>query len=423
MAVHDLPPDDDDAPPFDPDEEPPADEDADDIDEGAHDEPGDHPDIVVISEPDPRIAAHARELGVTYDEAAELAEHIARGVADANEERLHDELRHAGAIPDNVRHLPRTEQIRHAVSTHRATRARDVGLADLDTFLNEPDPEYDWLIPDLLERGDRCVITGEEGQGKSTLLRQISIQVAAGIHPFTLEEIAPKRTLLIDVENPRRLVRRKLRPMRLSAGGRLLPGYMIPVVWSEGLDLRTDEDYERLSRLIDDVGADLVLTGPSYKLASGDPTAEETAKAVSGALDALRVQHDFAIILEAHQPYAATAGGKRALRPYGASLWSRWPEFGLHLSANGTLEHWRGDRDTRDWPAALQRGGAWPWTAIHDTRGVTFAKILDVTRTAGRRLSLRELVDACGGGSANTMRRAIQANQAQYDDVIAEMEG
>jgi hypothetical protein len=236
----------------------------------------------VISEPDPRIAAHARELGVTYAEAAELAEHIARGVTDANEERLHDELRHAGAIPDNVRHLPRTEQIRHAVSTHRATRARDVGLADLDTFLNEPDPEYDWLIPDLLERGDRCVITGEEGQGKSTLLRQMSIQVAAGIHPFTLEEIAPKRTLLIDVENPRRLVRRKLRPMRLSAGGRLLPGYMIPVVWSEGLDLRTDEDYERLSRLIDDVGADLVLTGPSYKLASGDPTAEETAKAVSG---------------------------------------------------------------------------------------------------------------------------------------------
>jgi hypothetical protein len=34
MAVHDLPPDDDDVPPFDPDEEPPADDDADDIDEG-----------------------------------------------------------------------------------------------------------------------------------------------------------------------------------------------------------------------------------------------------------------------------------------------------------------------------------------------------------------------------------------------------
>jgi hypothetical protein len=91
----------------------------------------------------------------------------------------------------------------------------------------------------------------------------------------------------------------------------------------------------------------------------------------------------------------------------------------LHLSANGTLEHWRGDRDTRDWPAALQRGGAWPWTAIHDTRGVTFAKILDVTRTPA---------DDCHYGNSSTRAAvdhdaACHPGEAQYDDVIAEMEG
>src|SRR5690606_18474248 len=32
-------------------------------------------------------------------------------------------------------------------------------------FLAEPDPEYDWLIPGLLERGDRVILTGQEGRG------------------------------------------------------------------------------------------------------------------------------------------------------------------------------------------------------------------------------------------------------------------
>ena len=33
------------------------------------------------------------------------------------------------------------------------------------------------------------------------------------------------------------------------------------------------------------------------------------------------------------------------MRPYGASIWMRWPEFGLHITDTGQLKHWRGDRD------------------------------------------------------------------------------
>jgi hypothetical protein len=49
------------------------------------------------------------------------------------------------------------------------------------------------------------------------------------------------------------------------------------------------------------------------------------------------------------------------MRPYGASLWSRWPEFGIYLSPKGTLTHWRGQRDERAWPEALERSDPWPW--------------------------------------------------------------
>lgn len=392
---------DDDQIPFDPYEEPPD------------DEPVDEPPA-----PDERIAAGAEALGITYQEAAELDAAARTAEAESDQEHELAELAHFGLAtePD----LPHSEQLRRIVGRERARRGAEAGHLDLDAFLSEPDPEYDWLIPGLLEHGDRVILTGQEGKGKSTLLRQICVQTSSGIHPFTLEEIAPKRSLLIDVENPRRLIRRQLRPLRLSAGKRLVPGFMIPVTWGEGIDLTHTEDVERLAHLLDILGTDILVIGPSYKLASGDPNTEETAKTVTSVLDELRIRYGFALILEAHQPYAATAGAKRAERPYGASLWSRWPEFGLHLADGGELRHWRGDRDQRDWPKALKRGGTWPWTAITDTRSVTFAKILDATRDAGHSLSTRELAGLVGGDHT-TIGRAIKNNQADYNALLIEL--
>jgi hypothetical protein len=34
----------------------------------------------------------------------------------------------------------------------------------------------------------------------------------------------------------------------------------------------------------------------------------------------------------------------------------------VFLHSDGKLEHWRGPRDERDWPAQLQRDETWPWT-------------------------------------------------------------
>lgn len=37
-------------------------------------------------------------------------------------------------------------------------------------FLAVPDEEYDWIVPGLLERGDRLILTGQEGAGKALAL-------------------------------------------------------------------------------------------------------------------------------------------------------------------------------------------------------------------------------------------------------------
>jgi hypothetical protein len=44
--------------------------------------------------------------------------------------------------------------------------APDLGLVKFWDLIESPDPPYDWLIPGLLERGERFMLTGAEGGGK-----------------------------------------------------------------------------------------------------------------------------------------------------------------------------------------------------------------------------------------------------------------
>ena len=75
-----------------------------------------------------------------------------------------------------------------------------LGVDILQVILRVAKPS-NYVIPGFLARGDRFLTTGYEGHGKSTLQQQIAIQVAAGIHPWTLEEIPPQKVVVVDSEN------------------------------------------------------------------------------------------------------------------------------------------------------------------------------------------------------------------------------
>ncbi|GHE33304.1 hypothetical protein GCM10017673_40300 [Streptosporangium violaceochromogenes] len=208
----------------------------------------------------------------------------------------------------------------------------------------------------------------------TTLARQIAVQLAAGVHPFSPHNrIPPVRTLYIDLENPPALVRRKVR--HLVNLGRQYSGWDDDRAWRwtrpGGIDLRKPHDQHLVDRVIVESRAEFVAMGPLYKAFNESGEKAETINGqVARVLDGYRERHGIALWLETHAPMEQQ--GQRSLRPMGSGVWSRWPEFGLAMrkSKNNPnrvhLERFRGDRDERSWPHHLERSSPWPWAARWD---------------------------------------------------------
>ena len=261
--------------------------------------------------------------------------------------------------------------VSEAVNT--LTRIRDLGTPDIDTLslgelMAKPEEPYDWVIPNLLERMDRLVITGEEGLGKSVFLRQLALMGAAGIHPLTKGPMKPIKAHIIDLENTERHVKRQLHGMWLQAKtqGRDPSDRVAIDCRPGGIDIVKDKDLSWVNRVLDATQPDLLVIGPLYKLAPRALQTDDHVAPVISALDSLRAR-GITLVLEAHAGHAEGKDG-RNMRPRGSAALMGWPEFGYGLRWNemGDVDMvaWRGDRDERDWPLRIKRGGMWPWTPL-----------------------------------------------------------
>lgn len=293
----------------------------------------------------------------------------------------------------------------------------------IDELLNTNDPEYDWLIPGFLERRDRLILTGGEGAGKSTLLRQIGIQAASGIHPWTLDTVDPIRVLVIDLENSESQNRRAFRSLRFVAADNLTNGQMVVHSKLDGLDLTTAHDEAWLDKMLTYHRPDLLITGPIYKLAAGNPNDEKDAKPAAMALDRIRDRHNVALILEAHSRKGETTNPRhRPKEPFGWSGWMRWPEFGFHIDIDGDLTSWRGKRDRdREFPTHLKQGGSWPWNPIVTLADQEWLEIRRTAEAAGQRLSVRELARRLDVNET-TLRRRIAGREMELEGIYASAE-
>lgn len=249
----------------------------------------------------------------------------------------------------------------------------DIETWPLEAMLLEPDEEPEWLIPGCLERGDRFVLTGQEGGGKSTLIRQVSVMGAAGLHPFTGAKARPFTVAIFDVENTRRQATRAFRPLAIQAQRFGQPDWRgrVFVDFRTRLDPANTADLAYIHRVMDAVQPDLVTLGPLVRMVGRSLSSDDDAVPVLAALDTIR-DRGAAIILEAHAGHVQRKDGERDWRPRGSSALLGWPEYGMGLAndaetGHGLLKRWRGDRERRAWPIRLRSGGLWPWTPADTT--------------------------------------------------------
>jgi hypothetical protein len=259
---------------------------------------------------------------------------------------------------------------------------RNDTLRTLDEFLGESYPEPEWVLRDYLCRGERMMVTGTPGLGKSTLSRQLGVCAAAGMDPFTGKTRPEVTVLAIDLENPEYIAQRRWHELRHavhSHGRTIEEGRLWLDLRPNGLRLGNAEDRRWLRRMVTMTNPDLLVIGPAYKMMVGVSSSDRDeliARSVTEVIDDVRDISGCAVVLEAHAGKGLEVGGTAKVEPYGSALWQWWTDFGYGIRVPGgkpdpdarrrrlvEFVDWKLPRDPRKWPNALESTGEWmPWT-------------------------------------------------------------
>lgn len=263
-------------------------------------------------------------------------------------------------------------------------------VQSLAEFLDGP-TEEDWLVPGLLERNERMILTGGEGHGKSVLVSQMGACMAGSVHPFSGAVLGGGnhgiRVTVVDCENSAVQSRRRWRRIINQVDRARTDRGFDRVDWKqqvsidirpEGINLLSDRDVSLLEHIVSSTRPDLLVLGPLYKIFDEDPSNERAVRRVAAVLDGLRARHRFALLMEAHPGKGEGADGARRMAPIGSSLWLRWPEYGFGLRRARAAKakrpelvdvvSWRGTREERSWPHQLRHSRMLPWEPVTDQR-------------------------------------------------------
>lgn len=125
-------------------------------------------------------------------------------------------------LPDGIKDLCEFFEI-YDVDTLRALaedRGSHIWHYDALDLSKDPGPP-DWMVHELIHKGDLCMMIGEPGVGKSWLSMSLAVAVAESQPTFLGRALATNspRVLYVDEENPEALVKHRLKLLGLTTTG------------------------------------------------------------------------------------------------------------------------------------------------------------------------------------------------------------
>ena len=247
------------------------------------------------------------------------------------------------------------------VTTRTSVRQQaPVGLG-IQEFLDTDFPEGVEIIPGMLAEANVAILVGPEGHGKSLLMRQIATKCASGLHPFTTLPIEPLRVLFIDAENPEAQAQydwRMLAGLCARHSGEPISNERLRILseWRSEPDLITPEGQSWLFSHVENFRPQLVLMGPVQNLVGRDVKDDEVVRKLKRTVNGARAICGSAFVIEHHAPHRAPGDKERQMRPYGSSLFMKWPDYGYGLK---TTED-EGVYDLYPFRKPRVRSRAWP---------------------------------------------------------------
>jgi len=320
-------------------------------------------DVVIIADADEPGRAHARAVKEFLVEAGCTVE-----------------IRESAYEKDITDHLAKGHEFRDLLVTSPAEKPqRFSGGVDLLSIVRREIGDVEFVIPNVMARGDRLLITGFEGHGKSTFLRQAGVQVACGIDPFSLSRMDPKKVMVLDFENhPDQYLtsyQELLGLARYHNGEDAYQEGMLTVFeeWdNDETDLLLPGGVSWLVERVESYRPDLVVMGPLMNMAGRDLRDDEVVRKIKKAIGKARAICGTAFIMEHHAPHKEPGAKARSVRPYGSSTFLKFPEFGFGFQPDEEKVGWYEWKKTRFprirsrvFPEYMRTGtpnsAEWPW--------------------------------------------------------------
>lgn len=261
-----------------------------------------------------------------------------------------------------------------------------IGGYGIQTFLETDFPEGAEIIPGTLAEANVVVLVGPEGHGKSLFLRQFAVCASAGLHPFTGARIDPLRVMYIDAENPEFQQKEdwsRLVGLAARHTGESIPDERLWLMseWRHEPDLITPDGQAWLFEKVATYRPQLLIMGPVQNLVGRDVKDDEVVRRFKKAINGARAICGTAFMIEHHAPHRSPGDKERQMRPYGSSLFMKWPDYGYGLKPTedeGTYDMYPFRRPRvrrRAWPEQFRWGRPntmeFPWEVAEPTDGGT----------------------------------------------------